>query len=118
MRFSCASSRHSFALELAGWIIPCEWLQTRHYVCANPPCCRPSHLKIGTPKENIEDRDSQGRQAHGENQGAAKLNPAKVQEIRLAAAGGASKMGLGRRFGIDRTTVRDIINRKIWKHVV
>jgi len=32
----------------------------RHYVCDNPPCCEPTHLRSGTQAQNIADRDAQG----------------------------------------------------------
>jgi hypothetical protein len=56
---------HHIALELVGFIIPAEFLQVRH-LCHTPPCCRPSHLKIGTPQEDADDKVSAGRQARGE----------------------------------------------------
>jgi HNH endonuclease len=41
--------------------------------CDNPPCCRPSHLRLGTQAENIADMDAKGRarrHALGERQRA------------------------------------------------
>ena len=33
----------------------------RHYVCDNPPCCEPTHLRVGTQADNIADMDAKGR---------------------------------------------------------
>ncbi len=33
--------------------------------CDNPPCCNPSHLRLGTPSENSRDRDLKGRGGNG-----------------------------------------------------
>lgn len=38
-----------------------DGLIVRHLVCDNPPCVRPSHLSLGTHKDNSEDRDRKGR---------------------------------------------------------
>lgn len=114
-----------FALEFAGFIIPSEGLQVRHYVCDNPPCVRPSHLKIGTKQDNADDMTRKGRQAlgerlsqdrRGEHNGRAKLDPAKIQEIRRAyAAGGISQRTLGRRFGVSHTTIQCILRGDTWE---
>lgn len=33
---------------LGGWLV-------RHYVCDNPPCCNPYHLRRGTNSDNLTD---------------------------------------------------------------
>lgn len=51
---------HRFALSLAtGQKLTLHVLHS----CDNPPCCNPSHLREGTPQENMQDRDSRGRGA-------------------------------------------------------
>ena len=56
--------------------------------------------------------------ANGERVHTAKLNTAKVREIRLRyAKGGASYEALGREYGITKSTVGRIVHRKYWKHV-
>ena len=102
------------ALELSGFI-PWEGLQVRHYVCNNPPCCRPSHLKIGTPKEDAEDKVSQGRQARGERQGAAKLRQADADEIRRLYAADISRAALARRFDVSWPAIDRLVRGEIWK---
>jgi hypothetical protein len=53
----------------------------------------------------------------GEEHHAAKLTADAVREIRARAASGELGKALSREFGVDPSTVYDIINRKKWKHV-
>lgn len=39
----------------------------RHYVCDNPPCVRPDHLRPGSQLQNITDMISKGRDRRGRN---------------------------------------------------
>jgi len=106
---------HHIALKLSGFIIPFERLQVRHYVCDNPPCCRPSHLKIGTPQDDADDKVSKGRQARGESHGHAKLRQQDADEIRrLYRAGGISQRTLARQFGVNQRAVWAILSGEAW----
>ncbi len=105
------------ALELSGFIIPAEFLQVRHYVCDNPPCCRPSHLTIGTPQDDRNDQISKGRQARGNRLPQAKLQNgyATADEIRrLYTAGGITQKTLAQQFGIHPATIRRILRGETW----
>jgi hypothetical protein len=107
---------HQIALELVGFVRPFARLVVRH-LCDNPPCCRPSHLRIDTQPANTADRDSKGRQARGEHNGRAKLRQQDVDEIRrLYAADGISQRALANQFNVHCTTIRDILSGKIWQH--
>ncbi len=50
---------HRMALTLSGTTIP-DGMIVMHK-CDNPACVRPSHLKIGTQKENMSDASIKGR---------------------------------------------------------
>ena len=51
---------HRMSWELHNGPIP-KGLIVLHR-CDNPPCVKPSHLFVGTPKDNSDDKCSKGRQ--------------------------------------------------------
>jgi sugar (pentulose or hexulose) kinase len=58
------------------------------------------------------------RLARGEANGNTKLTAVQVVEIRsLYAAGGITQRSLGMQFGVSQAPIRDIINRKRWRHI-
>lgn len=107
--------------------------------CDYPPCCNPSHLFKGSQKINIEDCIAKGRKTpppistrrgdthpnhvhpehmrRGEDHRNARLNNAKVLEIRRLRDLGATQPALSLRFGVNQATISDVILRKSWKHI-
>jgi hypothetical protein len=100
--------------------------------CDNRPCVRPVHLFRGTNLDNIRDRDGKGRQAfgernarythpettaRGERSGMAKLTEFEVRSIRVEHARGESYATLGRRYGVSGVLIREVVKRRIWRHV-
>jgi hypothetical protein len=80
---------HRVAWELANGTIPSGMFIC--HVCDVKNCFNPSHLFMGTPKDNAQDRDKKGRNAHskgtaklvmGETVKNSKLTNAMVLEIR------------------------------------
>lgn len=84
--------------------------------CDNPACVNPKHLRWGTQTENIADRVSRNRSgaAHGERNGAAKLNAADVLKIR---ADQRSSRVVAALFGVSQVMVCKIKTGKAWAHV-
>jgi hypothetical protein len=88
------------------------------HTCDNPACVNPEHLKVGTQADNIADKVKKGRQAKGTLIGSAKLNEKQVSEIRdLYAKGGETHQSLAKVFGVSRSLITAILNRKWWAHV-
>ena len=114
---------HRISWSLAFGPIP-QNLHVCHH-CDNPPCVNPKHLFTGTPKDNARDRDSKGRQAKGESRNAprgedhpgSRLTKRDVLEIRKLAADGILRKEIATKFKVSLSTVYQIINRKMWKHI-
>jgi hypothetical protein len=108
---------HRWAYERAHGPIP-EGLCVLHH-CDNPRCVNVDHLWLGTKLDNARDRDAKKRRIalRGEQHGRAKLQPNQIHEIRILAANGHSPYGIAKNYGINSKTARDIIERKLWRHI-
>ena len=84
--------------------------------CDNRKCVNPKHLSIGSNKKNSEDMVAKGRQCSGEQSHLAKLTEEQVRHIRRLQ-GMISSRSCGRLFGISKTNVLDIWNKRTWKDV-
>lgn len=89
--------------------------------CDNRKCVRAEHLFLGTAEENNADRNAKGRSAHnsGVKQGAAKLDDAKVLQIRKAyAEHGTTQAALAATYGVTRAAVYRVVSGQTWKHLL
>lgn len=91
--------------------------------CDNPPCCNPAHLWLGTNSDNQRDRARKGRYAKvrpevaGEKNGNTRLSNVQVREIKADLQKGFSARGLGRKYGVSRTTISNIRKNFTWSTV-
>jgi hypothetical protein len=110
-------SAHRLAYELHHGPIP-RGVIVRHS-CHNPSCCNPSHLRLGSQKDNVHDMIAAGRYrgAKGEAHGKAKLTAAKVRDMRALHQSGMSYQQLSEMTSVHKSTVGRIITRKTWKHI-
>ena len=125
-------SAHRFAYFLGHGVDPGALFVLHR--CDEKRCQNPSHLFLGSQRENIRDAVAKGRMPSGEDHYLrrrpetkrrgeqlvyAKLKEADVIEIRrLYAAGGTSHSILARKFGVHKETIGHIIRRKNWTHIV
>lgn len=92
--------------------------------CDNPKCIRPSHLFLGSPKDNVLDAVSKGRMdfqksdwvlpfkiSRGEKSYTAKSKVILIRKSKL------TQRALGAIFKVGRSTIGYIQARKSWKHV-
>ncbi len=101
-----------------------SWMLTRGQIpnglhvlhtCDNPSCVNPSHLWLGTNRDNSDDRERKGRghDKRGERNGRCKISDVQVEEIRRRyAAGGVSQSKLASEYGLVQSYVGKIVTRK------
>jgi hypothetical protein len=113
---------HRYSWNLHNGPIP-DGLEVLHK-CDNPSCVRPSHLFLGTQRENVYDMIKKGRQAtgskvsvQGEKHGRSILTADNVLAIRELVASGNSQTSVARLFGVSRFAVSTIVLRKRWAHL-
>jgi len=121
---------HRMAWQLEHGYIPDGLLCCHH--CDNPSCCNPSHLFLGTDKDNHDDMIAKGRDRHprgirkSENSkvymkgilnGQSKLSDEDVICIRLLSMMEISQAQLGRIYNISPTQIHHIVKRHAWGHI-
>ena len=85
--------------------------------CNNRRCVNPDHLRVGTPRDNQHDRRASGTDTRGEQVFGSKLTESDVIAIRRLRAAGVPENELAEQFGVHRTNVNYIVNRKTWTHL-
>lgn len=82
--------------------------------CDVRQCVNPTHLFLGTDKDNHDDCVAKRRHAFGSRMGTAKLTENQVTAIRRSDLSGRQ---LALQYGVSPTTISEIVNYKIWRHV-
>lgn len=115
---------HRIAYGLAnGNVMPPDDKNVCHS-CDNPPCCNPAHLFLGSDADNMRDASRKGRLVRAERSirrgavhHAAKLTEPEVLQIRELGAMRVLQRQIAERFGVTKTLVGLILNRKVWTHI-
>lgn len=76
-----------------------------------------SNLAWGTRTENVHDMIKHGTQVRGEKQGSSKLKAHEVKAIRRRYKLGERAILLAKEYGICKTNIYYVLNRKYWDHV-
>lgn len=94
--------------------------------CDNRKCVNPSHLFLGTRRDNMQDAKNKKRlstgechskKIRGEKSGASKLKEAEVVDIIGLLNNGAKQKDLAEKYNLEKSTISAIKNRKIWRHI-
>ena len=117
------AGRKTWQAHRYGWILHHSFdpgIMYVCHVCDNPSCQNPSHLFLGTVRDNNQDRHRKGRsrgagwRAHNKT----KLNPVQVRAIRrLYATGEYTQKQIAAKFGVVHQLVSQIVRGEIWPGV-
>ena len=91
--------------------------------CDTPACYEPTHLFLGTQKENVADAVAKGRMNHpcGASHPMAKLTAEQVIQIRATVrlnpvgVTGGEVPAAAREYGVAESTICRILNGKAWQ---
>ena len=92
---------------------PVPWFETAHNCRQSRACINPRHLRWDTRSGNMADTIPHGTQTRGAKIGWGKLTEKDVLEIR-AQDGTIPRRQLADRYGVDKSTICLIANRKSW----
>lgn len=87
--------------------------------CDTPSCVRPTHLFIGTDKDNSDDKFSKGRfkPLKGESNGMAKTTESQVLQMRSDYADGMKIRFIVDKYALPKDVVEQAVYRRTWKHI-
>jgi predicted XRE-type DNA-binding protein len=87
--------------------------------CDNRRCVNPLHLFTGTHQNNMDDMNSKGRgnYASGEQIPNSKLTAQQVSEIRRLTNDGYKQQELADQFGVNQTTISNLLRKRTWREV-
>jgi predicted XRE-type DNA-binding protein len=89
------------------------------HTCDNPRCVNPSHLFLGTAKDNAEDRTRKRRYSdrRGEKCPTHKLKEAEVLEIKKLLKQGLLQKEIAALYGVQNSQISRINTGKRWAHL-
>ena len=106
---------HRISYELHKGPIP-EGHSVLH-TCDRMLCVKPDHLFTGSQRDNIQDMIRKGRQARGLRAiGRRILTDVQVREVR-SLRGIESQRSIGKRLGVDGSTINNIWSGRTWRHL-
>jgi transposase len=84
------------------------------HTCDNRICVNPEHLFLTDHIGNMKDRNTKGRQMHGEQHHLTHLTEAQIKLIRLDTR---PIKTIAEEYGVHFETINSIRHKKTWKHV-
>ena len=84
--------------------------------CDNRKCVRPTHLFLGTTKDNVADAVDKGR--HPMPKATRRMTPETVKTMRTRRTAGERQTVLAKEYGMSQAQVSNIVRGQHWKEVV
>ena len=106
---------HRIAYFLAYRIQPGSLFVCHH--CDVPTCCNPTHLFLGTHKDNMRDMRAKNRQNAGSEHHLAKLREPDIAIIRERLANRESLSSIASDYNVAKSQISRIKNGLQWKHM-
>lgn len=92
------------------------------HTCDRPICCNPSHLWLGTNRDNQLDAVAKGRQKGRSSPGStnprAILNEVDVRNILLMISQGRKNIDIAPHFGVTHSMISRIRRGLSWTHIM
>lgn len=109
-----AALAHRVCWQLKRGVIP-KGMCVLHK-CDNRACVNPSHLFLGTSKDNTADMYHKGRNRNlrGNDLPHSKLSKRVVMNMRTEYASGTKQCLLARKYGVAQPTASEAISGKTW----
>lgn len=108
---------HRIAYKLYYGIDPKELFVC--HTCDNPSCIEPTHLFLGTQKDNMDDMRHKGREPSrvGQNNGCSRLKDGEVAYIKKMLELGFLQKDIAEDFDVTQQLISRIKNNKAWSHI-
>lgn len=108
---------HRYSYELHIGPIP-DGLFVLHH-CDVPLCVNPTHLFLGTDKDNAIDRENKdrGTDNRGEKHWKAELTEVEIRKVFQDFENGLSRREIADKYGRAKPNIDKILNKKRWKHL-
>ena len=113
-------TRHQVSAHRLSYAIHRETFDSRLQVCHhcdNTKCVKPSHLFLGTQKDNLQDMKKKDRHLHGSRNARSKLTESQVRDIHKLFSDGLSQGKIARTVGVSQGQIWRILNGKQWEKI-
>ena len=85
--------------------------------CDNPACVNPSHLFLGTHKDNMVDSKNKGRRPKGDKVPSSRLKETDIIEILKLKKAGVLNSTLAKKFSVNKSTITHIFGGRTWRFI-